>query len=86
MGVVRLPRLAYPSHTLLPLCSPGIMNSSNCSSWDANPVYYTYMGGLLALGLLLNGLALWVLCWRLPRWTETRIYMANLAVADLCLL
>uniref|UniRef100_A0A8C0A293 G protein-coupled receptor 35 n=1 Tax=Bos mutus grunniens TaxID=30521 RepID=A0A8C0A293_BOSMU len=66
--------------------SPGIMNSSNCSSWDANPVYYTYMGGLLALGLLLNGLALWVLCWRLPRWTETRIYMANLAVADLCLL
>nr|XP_014335508.1 PREDICTED: G-protein coupled receptor 35 [Bos mutus] len=62
------------------------MNSSNCSSWDANPVYYTYMGGLLALGLLLNGLALWVLCWRLPRWTETRIYMANLAVADLCLL
>lgn len=86
MGVVRLPRLAYPSHTLLPFCSPGIMNSSNCSSWDANPVYYTYMGGLLALGLLLNGLALWVLCWRLPRWTETRIYMANLAVADLCLL
>ncbi|XP_070319703.1 G-protein coupled receptor 35 [Odocoileus virginianus] len=65
------------------------MNNSNCSSWESpavEQVFLTYTGGLLALGLLLNGLALWVLCWRLPRWTETRIYMANLAVADLCLL
>ena len=65
------------------------MNSSNCSSWEplvVKGVLLTYLGGLLALGLVLNGLALWVLCWRLPRWTETRIYMANLAVADLCLL
>uniref|UniRef100_A0A8C6DEK6 G protein-coupled receptor 35 n=1 Tax=Moschus moschiferus TaxID=68415 RepID=A0A8C6DEK6_MOSMO len=65
------------------------MNSSNCSSWEppvAERVLFTYLVGLLALGLLLNGLALWVLCWRLPRWTETRIYMANLAIADLCLL
>lgn len=61
------------------------MNSSKCSP-EVSPVYLSYTGGLLALGLLLNGLALWVLCWRLPRWTETRIYMANLAVADLCLL
>ncbi|KAI4549913.1 G-protein coupled receptor 35 isoform X2 [Ovis canadensis] len=65
------------------------MNSSNCSSWEplvVKGVLLTYLGGLLVLGLVLNGLALWVLCWRLPRWTETRIYMANLAVADLCLL
>ncbi|XP_043318111.1 G-protein coupled receptor 35 isoform X3 [Cervus elaphus] len=65
------------------------MNNSNCSSWEppaVKQVFLTYIGGLLVLGLLLNGLALWVLCWRLPRWTETRIYMANLAVADLCLL
>ena len=61
------------------------MNSSKCSP-EVSPVYLSYTGGLLALGLLLNGLALWVLCRRLPRWTETRIYMANLAVADLCLL
>ncbi|KAM9664691.1 G-protein coupled receptor 35-like [Trichechus inunguis] len=45
-----------------------------------------YTGSLLLLGLLLNGLALWVLCCRLPRWTETRVYMVNLAAADLCLL
>ena len=62
--------LAYPPHTLLPLCSPGIMNNSNCSSWEppaVEQVFLTYTGGLLVLGLLLNGLALWVLCWRLPR-------------------
>ncbi|XP_036277047.1 G-protein coupled receptor 35-like [Pipistrellus kuhlii] len=40
---------------------------------------------VLVLGLLLNSLALWVFCCRLRRWTETRIYMVNLVVAD-CLL
>ncbi|XP_057602351.1 G-protein coupled receptor 35 [Hippopotamus amphibius kiboko] len=72
------------------------MNNSNCSSspgsgefarpQEAQPVLLAYMVALLVLGLLLNSLALWVLCCRLPRWTETRIYMAHLAVADLCLL
>ncbi|XP_059963159.1 G-protein coupled receptor 35 [Mesoplodon densirostris] len=68
------------------------MNDSTCSSRElpgpqvAKYVFFIYMGGLLLLGLLLNGLALWVLCCRLLRWTETHIYMANLAVADLCLL
>ncbi|XP_003798327.1 G-protein coupled receptor 35 [Otolemur garnettii] len=47
---------------------------------------YIYLGTLLVLGLLLNGLALWVFCHRMQQWTETRIYMTNLAVADLCLL
>lgn len=68
------------------------MNTSSCSFTEARwppPVTYlcyAYLGVLLALGLPLNGLALWVLCRRLQRWTETRIYMANLAAADLCLL
>ncbi|XP_054426404.1 G-protein coupled receptor 35-like [Pteronotus mesoamericanus] len=44
------------------------------------------IGLILALGLLLNGLALWVFCCRLRRWTETRVYMVNLAVADYLLL
>uniref|UniRef100_A0A671DQ26 G-protein coupled receptors family 1 profile domain-containing protein n=1 Tax=Rhinolophus ferrumequinum TaxID=59479 RepID=A0A671DQ26_RHIFE len=37
---------------------------------------------ILVLGLLLNGLALWVFCCRLRRWTETRVYMVNLVAAD----
>ncbi|XP_073073947.1 G-protein coupled receptor 35 isoform X1 [Manis javanica] len=68
------------------------MNSSNCSSselaWPRAVTYvlYTYTSLLLVLGLALNGVALWVLCHRLQQWTETRVYMANLAVSDLCLL
>ncbi|XP_023422655.2 G-protein coupled receptor 35 isoform X1 [Cavia porcellus] len=41
---------------------------------------------LLVLGLLLNGLALWVFCRRMSQWTETRVYMTNLAVSDFLLL
>ncbi|KFP84011.1 G-protein coupled receptor 35, partial [Acanthisitta chloris] len=40
---------------------------------------------VLVLGILLNVLALWVFCSKLAEWTETRVYMVNLAVAD-CLL
>ncbi|KAK2505067.1 hypothetical protein MC885_004744 [Smutsia gigantea] len=68
------------------------MNSSSCSSselaWPqvVASILQTYTSLLLVLGLALNGLALWVLCRRLQQWTETRVYMANLAVSDLCLL
>ncbi|KAM7106085.1 G-protein coupled receptor 35-like isoform 1-T6 [Molossus nigricans] len=65
------------------------MNNSTCAFTWSPPVSlicYTYLGGLLGLGLLLNGLALWVFCCRLRQWTETRVYMVNLAAADLCLL
>ncbi|XP_029081048.1 G-protein coupled receptor 35 isoform X1 [Monodon monoceros] len=71
---------------------PRTMNNSTCGSRElpgpqaAKYIFFIYMGGLLVLGLLFNGLALWVLCCRLLRWTETRVYMANLAVADFCLL
>lgn len=40
---------------------------------------------VLLLGIVLNVLALWVFCCKLGQWTETRVYMVNLAVAD-CLL
>ncbi|XP_006875286.1 PREDICTED: G-protein coupled receptor 35-like [Chrysochloris asiatica] len=46
---------------------------------------WAYTITLVLLGLVLNCLALCVLCCRLPQWTETRVYMVNLAVADLCL-
>nr|XP_045003862.1 G-protein coupled receptor 35 [Jaculus jaculus]XP_045003863.1 G-protein coupled receptor 35 [Jaculus jaculus] len=49
-------------------------------------VFLAYSALVLALGLLLNGLALWVFCRHMHRWTETRVYMSNLAAADLCLL
>ncbi|XP_019567200.1 G-protein coupled receptor 35 [Rhinolophus sinicus] len=68
------------------------MNNSTCMlnelTCPVMPTHisYVYLGIMLALGLPLNGLALWVFCCRLRRWTETHVYMVNLAAADLCLL
>ncbi|XP_075014202.1 G-protein coupled receptor 35-like [Calonectris borealis] len=41
---------------------------------------------VLSLGIPLNGIAFWVFCCKLKRWTETRVYMINLMVADSFLL
>lgn len=38
------------------------------------------------VGTTLNGLALWIFCYKINRWTETRVYMTNLVMADGCLL
>ncbi|XP_033885516.2 G-protein coupled receptor 35-like [Acipenser ruthenus] len=41
---------------------------------------------VLILGLLFNAAALFLLCCKLREWTETKIYMTNLAIADFILL
>ncbi|KFQ51592.1 G-protein coupled receptor 35, partial [Nestor notabilis] len=41
---------------------------------------------VLSLGIPLNVIAFWVFCCKLKRWTETRVYMVNLIVADSFLL
>ncbi|NXH38122.1 GPR35 protein, partial [Dicaeum eximium] len=41
---------------------------------------------VLALGIPLNAIAFWVFCCKLRRWTETKVYMINLIVADTSLL
>ncbi|NXO66100.1 GPR35 protein, partial [Phainopepla nitens] len=41
---------------------------------------------VLALGIPLNAVAFWVFCCKLKRWTETKVYMINLIVADSFLL
>ncbi|NXB69745.1 GPR35 protein, partial [Donacobius atricapilla] len=41
---------------------------------------------VLALGIPLNAIAFWVFCCKLKRWTETKVYMINLIVADSFLL
>uniref|UniRef100_UPI00398E5E54 G-protein coupled receptor 55-like n=1 Tax=Pristiophorus japonicus TaxID=55135 RepID=UPI00398E5E54 len=37
-------------------------------------------------GLVLNGIALWYLCFKFKKWTESTIYMTNLIVSDMLLL
>ncbi|KAM4659685.1 G-protein coupled receptor 35-like [Amazona ochrocephala] len=41
---------------------------------------------VLSLGIPLNAIAFWVFCYKHKRWTETRVYMINLIVADSSLL
>ncbi|XP_065528763.1 G-protein coupled receptor 35-like [Lathamus discolor] len=41
---------------------------------------------VLSLGIPLNMIAFWVFCCKLKKWTETRVYMINLIVADSFLL
>ncbi|NXP09560.1 GPR35 protein, partial [Thinocorus orbignyianus] len=64
------------------------MNFSRCNitAYESFPLVQlcVYIPVLL-LGILLNVLALRVFCCKLGKWTETRVYMVNLAVAD-CLL
>ncbi|NXO25364.1 GPR35 protein, partial [Cisticola juncidis] len=64
------------------------MNSSSCNITAYEPfslVQLCVYIPVLGLGIVLNVLALWVFCCKLGQWTETRVYMVNLAVAD-CLL
>uniref|UniRef100_A0A8C5ID29 G-protein coupled receptors family 1 profile domain-containing protein n=1 Tax=Junco hyemalis TaxID=40217 RepID=A0A8C5ID29_JUNHY len=64
------------------------MNDSSCNitAYEIFSVFQlcVYIP-VLVLGIVLNVLALWVFCYKLGKWTETRVYMVNLAVAD-CLL
>ncbi|NWV73396.1 GPR35 protein, partial [Dasyornis broadbenti] len=41
---------------------------------------------VLALGIPLNSIAFWVFCCKIKRWTETKVYMINLIIADSFLL
>lgn len=64
------------------------MNHSSCNitAYEVFPlVQLCVYIPVLVLGIVLNVLALWVFCCKLGKWTETRVYMVNLAVAD-CLL
>ncbi|XP_036622186.1 G-protein coupled receptor 35-like [Trichosurus vulpecula] len=64
--------------------------SSSCNSTFSSPgessIYMSFYGLLFIFGLTLNLLALWVFCCRMRKWTETRVYMVNLAVADTLLI
>ncbi|NXJ60623.1 GPR35 protein, partial [Rostratula benghalensis] len=62
------------------------LSSCNITAYGSFPLVQlcVYIPVLL-LGIILNTLALWVFCCKLGKWTETRVYMVNLAVAD-CLL
>ncbi|XP_062843306.1 G-protein coupled receptor 55 [Trichomycterus rosablanca] len=68
------------------------MNNSteNCSMRDVDVLVQSlelviYIP-IFVFGLVLNVIALWVFCRVLKKWTESSIYMTNLAILDLLLL
>ncbi|XP_030072713.1 G-protein coupled receptor 55 [Microcaecilia unicolor] len=67
------------------------MNASNsCSFYDVDNLMKYFQLAIyiptFIFGFILNVLALWVFCYSLRKWTETSIYMMNLAASDLLLL
>ncbi|XP_068135283.1 G-protein coupled receptor 35-like [Hyperolius riggenbachi] len=40
----------------------------------------------LVLGTIFNSLAAWVFCYKMKKWTESRVFMMNLLLSDCCLL
>ncbi|XP_068089390.1 G-protein coupled receptor 35-like [Hyperolius riggenbachi] len=38
------------------------------------------------IGTIFNAFALWIFCCRLPKWTETTVFMVNLMMADILIL
>ncbi|NXY16749.1 GPR35 protein, partial [Atrichornis clamosus] len=64
------------------------MSNSNCSITvheSFSRVQLSVYMPVLVLGIVLNVLALWVFCCKLGKWTETSVYMVNLAASD-CLM
>ncbi|NXF92145.1 GPR35 protein, partial [Eubucco bourcierii] len=55
--------------------------------WDGTVIFPLILYiPMLFLGIPLNLIAFWVFCCKIKRWTETRVYMINLTVADSFLL
>uniref|UniRef100_A0A8C8RI18 G-protein coupled receptors family 1 profile domain-containing protein n=1 Tax=Pelusios castaneus TaxID=367368 RepID=A0A8C8RI18_9SAUR len=50
-------------------------NSTNCG-----------LNLIISFGLVFNLIAFWIFCCKLKKWTETRVYMINLVIADCSLL
>ncbi|NXT80181.1 GPR35 protein, partial [Zapornia atra] len=63
------------------------LSSCNITIHESLPLFQLciYIPGF-GFGILLNALALRVFCCKLREWTETRVYMVNLALADFLLL
>ncbi|XP_027687690.1 G-protein coupled receptor 35 [Chelonia mydas] len=62
-------------------------NSTNCNnslklSYNVQLVQVIIYATIFPFGAIFNVLALWVFCCKLKKWTETRVYMINLVIAD----
>uniref|UniRef100_A0A8C5R2E3 G-protein coupled receptors family 1 profile domain-containing protein n=1 Tax=Leptobrachium leishanense TaxID=445787 RepID=A0A8C5R2E3_9ANUR len=45
-----------------------------------------FLSIIFIFGTLFNSFAFWVFCYKMKKWTETRVYMMSLLLSDCCLL
>ncbi|XP_014424565.2 G-protein coupled receptor 35-like [Pelodiscus sinensis] len=62
-------------------------NSTNCSNslklnYNVQLIQVIIYATIFPFGAIFNILALWVFCCKMKKWTETRVYMINLVIAD----
>uniref|UniRef100_A0A452IJL4 G-protein coupled receptors family 1 profile domain-containing protein n=1 Tax=Gopherus agassizii TaxID=38772 RepID=A0A452IJL4_9SAUR len=62
-------------------------NSTNCNNslklnYNVQLIQVIIYATIFPFGAIFNVLALWVFCCKLKKWTETRVYMINLVIAD----
>ncbi|XP_069830020.1 G-protein coupled receptor 35 isoform X2 [Dendropsophus ebraccatus] len=73
---------------------PNLSNytTPNCTAImkERNPAVEISLMTLLTcvfiFGTIFNSLAVWVFCFKMKKWTETRVFMMNLLLSDCCLL
>ncbi|KAM4692811.1 G-protein coupled receptor 35-like isoform 2-T2 [Discoglossus pictus] len=46
----------------------------------------TLLAIIFLFGTVFNSIAIWVFCFKMKKWSETRVFMLNLLVSDCCLL
>ncbi|KAL8187718.1 UNVERIFIED_CONTAM: hypothetical protein K2H54_054620 [Gekko kuhli] len=61
------------------------VQGQDCNRTDIDNIQIFVYIPVFFIGVILNALALKVFCCKLSKWTETRVYMVNLAIAD-CLI
>uniref|UniRef100_A0A8C8RK54 G-protein coupled receptors family 1 profile domain-containing protein n=1 Tax=Pelusios castaneus TaxID=367368 RepID=A0A8C8RK54_9SAUR len=59
-----------------------LSDPENGGSYNIRLVQVTIYATIFPVGAVFNVLALWVFCCKLKKWTETKVYMINLIIAD----
>ncbi|OCT81068.1 G-protein coupled receptor 35 [Xenopus laevis] len=84
-------KIPYPV-TVLPSSTVNSNQTYNCTKImeERNATLAMFQLVLLALillfGTLFNSFAVWVFCFKMKKWTETRVFMMSLLFSDCCLL
>ncbi|XP_077344467.1 G-protein coupled receptor 35 [Lithobates pipiens] len=81
--------MAVTSSMVIPATTENDTNCVNIMKERNNTLelfLFIFLIPVLVFGVIFNSLAIWVFCFKMKKWTETRVYMMNLLLSDCCLL